>query len=215
MKVLLTGSSGMIGDLILKHCLNSIEITEIKSLVRTPSRTRHSKLKEIVIENFEDYSKHVDLFQDIDIAFFCIGVYTGKVPDDFFKVITVNYAVQFAKALKQVSPKATLCLLSGHGADRTEKSRTSFAKYKGMAENQISALNLKFYTFRPAYIYPVVQRQEPNIGYRISRVLYPIVKIFGKSTSIKSTELALAIFNVGLNGAENEILENREIFNYL
>ena len=90
MKVLLTGSSGMIGDLILKHCLNSIEITEIKSLVRTPSRTRHSKLKEIVIENFEDYSKHVDLFQDIDIAFFCIGVYTGKVPDDFFKVIEIT-----------------------------------------------------------------------------------------------------------------------------
>lgn len=215
MRVLLTGGSGMIGDLIVKHCLNSIEITEIKSLVRKPSGTRHSKLKEFVIENFEDYSKHVDLFKDVDIAFFCLGVYTGQVPDDLFKVITVNYAVQFAKALKQVSPNATMCLLSGSGADRTEKSRTSFAKYKGMAENQISALNMKFYTFRPAYIYPVVPRQEPNTGYRISRLLYPIIKIFGKSLSIKSTELALAIFNVGFNGAENEILENREIFNYL
>jgi uncharacterized protein YbjT (DUF2867 family) len=215
MKVLLTGSTGMIGDLILKHCLNSNGITEIKSLVRKPSGKKHSKLKEIEIENFEDYSKHVDLFKEIDVAFFCIGVYTGQVSDDLFKVITVNYAVQFANALKQVSPKATLCLLSGSGADRTEKSRTSFAKYKGMAENQISALNMKFHTFRPAYIYPVAPRKEPNIAYKISRVLYPIIKIFGKSLSIKSTELALAIFNVGFNGAENEILENRDIFKYL
>ena len=215
MKVLLTGSTGMIGGLILKHCLNSNEITEMNSLVRKPSGTIHSKLKEIVIENFEDYSQYANLFKEVDIAYFCIGVYTGQVSDDLFKAITVNYAVQFANALKQLSPNARLCLLSGAGADRTEKSSTSFAKYKGMAENQISALDMNFYTFRPAYIYPVEPRIEPNIGYKISRVLYPVIKIFGKRLSIKSTELALAIFNVGFNGAENEILENRAIFKYL
>jgi hypothetical protein len=33
-----------------------------------------------------------------------------------------------------------------------------------MAENQISAFNLKFYTFRAAYIYPVELRTEPKIS---------------------------------------------------
>lgn len=215
MKVLIAGSTGMIGELILKHCLNSIEINEVRSLVRKPSITKHVKLKEIVIENFEDYPKHIDLFKEIDVAFFCIGVYTGQVPDAIFKLITVNYATEFATALKRESPKATLCLLSGMGADRTEKSRTSFARYKGMAENRISLLNLKFYAFRPGYIYPVVQRKEPNIGYQFFRFIYPITKYFGKGASIKSSELALAMFKVGLNGAETEILENREIFKYL
>ena len=215
MKVLIAGSSGMIGELILKHCLNSIEINEVRSLVRKPSITKHEKLKEIVIENFENYPKQIDLFKEIDVAFFCIGVYTGQVPDAIFKLITVNYAAEFATALKRESPKATLCLLSGMGADRTEKSRTSFAKYKGMAENQISALNLKFYAFRPGYIYPVESRKEPNIGYQFFRFIYPFTKHLGKGASIKSTELALAMFKVGLNGAETEILENREIFKYL
>ena len=215
MKVLIAGSTGMIGELILKHCLNSIEINEVRSLVRKPTITKHEKLKEIVIENFENYSKHIDLFKEIDVAFFCIGVYTGQVPDAIFKLITVNYATEFATALKRESPKATLCMLSGMGADRTEKSRTSFARYKGMAENRISLLNLKFHAFRPAYIYAVEQRKEPNIGYQFFRFIYPITKYFGKGASIKSSELALAMFKVGLNGAETEILENREIFKYL
>jgi uncharacterized protein YbjT (DUF2867 family) len=208
MKVLIAGSSGMIGELILKHCLNSVEINEVRSLVRKPSITKHEKLKEIVIENFEDYSKYIDLFKGIDVAFFCIGVYTGQVADDLFKIITVNFAAEFDAALKRESPKVTLCLLSGMGADRTEKSRTAFAKYKGMAENQISALNMKFYTFRPAYIYPVEPRKEPNIGYQFFRFIYPAIKYLGKDLSIRSTELASAMFKVGLNGAETEVLED-------
>ncbi len=215
MTVLIVGSTGMIGKLIVQHCINSIEFTDIRCLVRNPSGTTHAKLTEIVIDNFEDYTNHVDLFKDIDVAFFCLGVYTGQVSDEKFKLITVNYAVEFAAVLKQQSPKATLCLLSGMGADRTEKSSTAFAKYKGMAENQISALHLKFYAFRPGYIYPVEKRKEPNLGYQFFRFTYPITKYLGKGASIKSTELAAAMFHVGLKGATTEIIENRAIFQYV
>lgn len=68
------------------------------------------------------------------------------------KVISLNFAVPFDNALKRESV----------GTKR--KSNTSFTKYKGMAENQISAFNLKFYTFRAAYIYPVELRTEPKIS---------------------------------------------------
>lgn len=215
MKAIITGGTGMIGNLILNQCLASSKINEIISLVRKPTGLKHQKLTEVVIQNFEDYSTHQALFQNIDMAFFCIGVYTGQVKDDLFKKITVDYAVQFASALKTNSPKATLAFLSGAGADRTEKSRTSFARYKGMAENQIQALGINFHTFRPGYIYPVTPRQEPNMMYSVSRTLYPLIKLFGKNTSIKSTELATAMFNVGMNGANQEILENRDILEYI
>ena len=127
----------------------------------------------------------------------------------------MNYAVAFAEALQVGNPKATLCLLSGAGADRKEKSRTSFAKYKGMAENQISRLGLNFYAFRPAYIYPVTPRKEPNLMYQLSRKLYPIIRLMGSNASITSTELALAMFQVGLHGATSEVLENRSILKLL
>ena len=75
MKVLIAGSSGMIGELILKNCLNSIEINEVRSLVRKPTITKHEKLKEIVIENFEDYSKHIDLFKEIDMFWVILKIF--------------------------------------------------------------------------------------------------------------------------------------------
>ena len=214
MKVIIAGSTGMVGNLVLTNCLNSDKISEVRSLVRKPTGLKHVKLTEVIVRNFEDYNPHDNLFKDVSIGFFCVGVYTGQVSDEVFKKITVNYSVEFAKALERNSPNATLCLLSGAGADRTEKSKTAFARYKGMAENQISHLNLKFFSFRPAYIFPVEPRKEPNLGYGILRVLYPVLKIFGKKISIKSTELANAMVNVGLNGADKQILENEDILNY-
>lgn len=211
MKVIFAGASGMVGNLILEACIESKQVNEIISLVRKPASEKSSKIKEVVIENFSDYKAHSSNFENIDAAFFCIGVYTGQVPDEQFKEITVDYAVEFAHALAQNNPKAKLCFLSGSGADRTEKSRMAFARYKGMAENQIAALGLEFYTFRPGYIYPVTPRQEPNFTYKLSRFLYPLIQLFGKNASIKSTELAKAMFKVALNGAGHEILENRDI----
>ena len=71
------------------------------------------------------------------------------------------------------------------------------------------------YTFRPAYIYPVKKRNEPNLMYRIFRRLYPLIKLLGNGSSIKSTELGEAMFKVGLHGANKEILENNDIINQL
>ena len=216
MKAVIAGSTGMIGSLILQNCIDSDKISEIVVLARRSGKAYGSeKVKEIVISDFANYDEQHTLFENTDMAFFCIGVYTGQVPDDKFKIITVDYAVEFAKQLKRNSPEAILCLLSGAGADRTEKSRTSFAKYKGMAENKISEMDLKFHTFRPAYIYPVTPRKEPNMMYSISRALYPLIKLFGNNSSIKSTELADAMFKVGLEGADHEILENKDIIGLL
>jgi uncharacterized protein YbjT (DUF2867 family) len=214
MKVIIAGATGMIGQLVLDNCLKSDKINEVRSLVRKPTGKTHAKLTEVVIQDFENYSQHESLFQDINVAFFCLGVYTGEVPDDVFKKITVDYAVEFAKMVAKNSPQATMCLFSGAGADRTEKSKVSFQRYKGMAENQIISLNLKFYSFRPGYIYSVEPRKEPNFYYKIARVLYPLIKVLGKKYSVKSTDLANAMFNVGLNGAEKQILENQDILKY-
>lgn len=44
--------------------------------------------------------------------------------------------------------------------------------------------------------------------------MYPLLKLFGKKYSIKSTELANAIFYVGMNGATQQVLENHDILKY-
>ncbi len=213
--VIITGSTGMVGNLILQRCLADDSIASVKSVVRKPTDTSHPKLQEIVIQDMMSYEGDQNLFKDIDIMFFCIGVYTGAVSAEQFRKINVDIPMAFANVLKAHSPHATFCLLSGRGADRKEKSRIQFARDKGAVENQIEAVDFgNFYTFRPGYIYPVTKRVEPNVSYRIFRSLYPVLKYMGKNTSIKSTELADAMVNVGLSGASESILDNRDILKY-
>ena len=162
-KVVITGSTGMVGGILLNQCLENEVIGEVISLVRKETRINHSKLTEIVVDDFLNYDKYSENFKGVDIIFYCLGVYTGAVSAKDFRAITVDYPVALAKRIFLFSPNARFCLLSGQGADRTEKSNIMFARDKGAAENQLSAIGFKsFHSFRPGYIYPVTKRREPN-----------------------------------------------------
>jgi uncharacterized protein YbjT (DUF2867 family) len=211
-KVVITGSTGMVGSIVLQLCLDSAEVSEIVSLVRNPTSIQHSKYKEVVIADFLHYQDQAALFNDVNVVYYCLGAYTGSVPADEFRIINYDYPLNLAKAIHEKSNNATFCLLSGQGADRTEKSTMQFARDKGAIENALSALNFKaFYTFRAGYIYPTQKRKEPNFFYTLSRFLYPILKLMGNNLSITDQQLAKTIFNVGLNGYSKEILENKDM----
>lgn len=127
----------------------------------------------------------------------------------------VDYPLALANILKNQASTITWCLLSGQGADRTERSRFSFAKYKGEIENSLSHTGFQaFYTFRPAYIYPAIPRSEPSRIYALWRILYPLLKHAGSNISVPSTTLARVIFHVGLYGWPQEIFENTDIVHH-
>lgn len=206
----------MVGGIVLQKCLIADNVSEIISISRRSVNIDHPKLKEVIRTDFLDYSDTTSSFENIDAAYFCIGAYTGAVSNEMMKVITRDFAISFAKALKNHSPDASLSFLSGAGADRTETSRTAFAKYKGMAENGLINFDFeKLFIFRPGYIYPVVKRKEPNMMYSISRALYPLLKFAGEKYSITSEQLAEAIFGAAFDSPSMDTLENIDILNYL
>ena len=210
--VLLTGATGMIGKIILDACLKSDDVHQITSISRKPCGVEHPKLVEVLHPDFSDLSGLEQHFTNQDAAYYCIGVYTGQVPRDKFREITVDYTIAFANMLKEHSPEATVCFLSGQGADRTEKSRMMFAKDKGTAENYLIKKDFKaLHIFRPAYIYPIEPREEPNLSYRIFRFLYPVLKNIMPNSAITSERLGQAMFHAGLYGTELETLENADI----
>ena len=211
-KVVITGSTGMVGGILLRLCLQSDEILEIVSLVRKPTNIKHEKYNEIVVNDFLNYDNYMHLFNDINIVFYCLGAYTGSVPSDEFRKINYDYPLHLAKAIHVKSTDAVFCLLSGQGADRTEKSGMQFARDKGAIENALSAMSFKlFFTFRPGYIYPTIKRVEPNFFYTLSRYIYPLIKLLGNNLSITDVQLAKTMFVVGLNGYSKEILENKDM----
>lgn len=211
-KVVITGSTGMVGSLLLQYCLLSKDVASIVALVRKPTPIKHEKYKELIVEDFLNYDKFINEFKDTDIVFYCLGAYTGSLPAEAFRQVNVDFPLALAKSIQKTSPEATFCLLSGQGADRTEKSKMQFARDKGAIENALSDIGLKsFYTFRPGYIYPTMRRKEPNFFYTLFRWIYPIVKMLGKNLSITDQQLALTMFRVGMYGYPKEILENKDM----
>lgn len=209
---IITGGTGMIGGLILQACLNSEDIGNVTVISRASTGITHDKLIEVIHSDFTDFSTIESHFQNQDIVYFCLGVYTGAVDRDTFRTITVDYTKAFADTIKKQSPLASICFLSGMGADQTEKSRMMFAKDKGIAENYLISQNFKqLNIFRPGYIYPVIPRKEPNISYKIMRFLYPVYKWIFPNGVITSTELARAMFISGIKETQSTVLENRSI----
>lgn len=210
--IIIAGSSGMVGNELFQICLHSNEINTIYLLSRKPSQIKHSKIQEIIVDDFLNYDCIASIKDRIDVVFYCIGVYTGTVEKKLFEQITVEYPVALAKSVVANWPAAKFILLSGAGADRSEKSRVIFAKYKGMAENQLCHIfKSNFHSARPGYIYPVVKRQEPNYMYRIFRLFYPLIKLTGKKYSITSIELAKALFALGMQDHHQSTFENDEL----
>jgi uncharacterized protein YbjT (DUF2867 family) len=210
--VIITGSSGMIGSLVLQECLHREDVDRATIISRRPSGIRHPKLTEVIHENFLDYTDIMPHLEGQDACFFCIGVYTGQVSAEAFRKITVDYTIAFATALKKASPNASFCFLSGQGADPKEKSRILFAREKGIAENALLRLNFPHtYLFRPGYIYPVTPRHEPNGLYRFMRGLYKAVSPIIPGIGVPSTRLAHKMVEVGLAGGDQSIYEHRDI----
>lgn len=56
MKVMITGSTGMVGKGVLLECLDDKNIKEILLINRSPITIDHPKIKEVLHDNFTDFS---------------------------------------------------------------------------------------------------------------------------------------------------------------
>lgn len=214
-RVVVVGATGLIGGLVLRYALEDPAVESVTSVGRRSLGIQDPKLREVMHSDFSDCSPIEGELAGHTVALFCLGAYTGAVPDEEFRKITVEYTVSFAEALFSGSPDAAFCFLSGEGADQTEKSRMAFAKYKGAAEKALLAIGFpRTHIFRPGYIYPVTPREEPNLSYRIMRPLYPFVSRVYPNIGISSEDLAMAMYRAGFEGTpgfEDPVLRNKDI----
>ena len=214
-RLVVVGATGMVGRYALRYALDNSAVGSVTSIGRSNVGISHPKLTEILHRDFADCSALAETLSGQDAAVFCLGVYTGAVPDAELRTITVDYTVEFARVLRSSSPAAAFSFLSGSGADPTGRSRMPFARYKGEAENALLAEGFPHvYIFRPAYIYPVEPRQEPNFSYRLLRWIYPAFRVALSDLVIRSDDLARAMVDVVVQRTgerQSVVFENRDI----
>jgi uncharacterized protein YbjT (DUF2867 family) len=213
-RLVIVGASGMVGGYALRYALEDATVGSVTTIGRKTLGISHPKLTEVVHRNFADCSSLAETLSGQDAAVFCLGAYTGAVSDAELRTITVDYTVEFARVLHGRSPDAAFSFLSGNGADSTGRSRMPFARYKGEAENALLAAGFPHvYLFRPAYIYPVEPRKEPNVSYRLLRATYPAFRILFPNQVIRANDLARAMVDAAVRGTGNRgpVFENRDI----
>ena len=214
-QLVIAGATGMVGGCALRYALEYSAVGTVTSIGRKKIGISDSKLREVLHSDFADCTALTDALSGQDAAVFCLGAYTGAVSDAGLRKITVDYAVEFARVLHISSPGAAFSFLSGTGADQTGRSRVPFARYKGQAEKALLAMGFpQVYLFRPAYIYPVEPRQEPNFSYRLLRGIYPVFRLLFPNQVIRADDLARVMVDVAVCGTgehRGPVFENREI----
>jgi uncharacterized protein YbjT (DUF2867 family) len=214
-RLVIVGATGMVGGYALRYALEDPAVGAVTTIGRRKLGTAHPKLTEVLHPDFADCSALAGPLTGQDAVVFCLGTYTGVVAEAQLRTITVDYTVELARVLRGSSPGAAFSFLSGNGADPTGQSRLPYARYKGEAEKALLAAGFPHvYIFRPAYIYPVEPRQEPNLSYRLLRGIYPAFRVLFPSQVIRADDLARVMVDAAVQGTPQgggPVFENRDI----
>jgi uncharacterized protein YbjT (DUF2867 family) len=213
MRVILFGSTGMVGQGVLRECLLDPGVEDILSISRAKTGQQHPKLREILHANIADLSPIQDRLSGFDACFYSLGVTSIGMSEQDYRHITYDLAVGAAKTLAELNPGMTFIFVSGAGTDGTEKSTTMWARVKGQTENAILRLPFKAaYAFRPGFIQPLHGIQSRTAWIRILYKLVGPVVLAVRSKNVVTTEaIGRAMINIARRGAPQKVLEASDI----
>ena len=216
MKVILFGATGMVGQGVLRECLLDPDVEQILSIVRTATERREPKLRELVHNDFFDFSRVENDLAGYDACFFCLGVSSAGMNEADYRRVTYDIALSAARTLARINPAMTFIYVSGMGTDSSENGSSMWARVKGKTENDLLGLRFKAaYMFRPAAIVPLHGIKSKTKLYQFFyTVLGPVLPVMYKAFPqyvTTSEQLGRAMLMVAKRGAPQSVLENSDI----
>lgn len=216
MKVIITGTTGMVGKGVLLDCLDHPDITEVLSISRKTTGIDHPKLKELIHKDFSEFSSVKDKLGGYDACYACMGVSSAGMKEEQYTRLTYDFTLALAKELHGINPEITFNYVSGAGTDSSEKGRSMWARVKGKTENDLLKLGFKqAFMFRPGAIIPLRGIQPSSKLYRVLinnlKWLLKLIKRIAPNAVVDTTQMGLAMINVTKNGYDKKVLRPRDI----
>ncbi|PST83511.1 epimerase [Pedobacter yulinensis] len=212
LKVIITGATGMVGEGVLHECLNSSHVKEVLVVNRRPCGVVHSKLQEVILDDFMHPEQISEQLSAYDTCFFCLGISSIGVDSATYYRLTYNLTVGFAEALLRHNPGMSITYVSGAGTSGLETSRLNWANVKGKTENALLAMNFAgAWMFRPGFLKPTPGLKHAHRFYKyIGWTFRPLRFLFPKRMNTLA-ELGQAMIYVSMNGFAKRILETGDI----
>jgi len=216
MKVVIFGATGMVGEGVLRECLEDSRVQSILVVTRSSVRLTDPKIREILHVDFLDFGPIQTQLAGLDACFFCLGVSAAGKSEDDYRRLTYDVTLAAAEALVPVSPNLTFCYVSGEGTDSTEQGRAMWARVKGKTENALLRLPFKAaYMFRPGYIQPLKGVRSKTGWYQafytVLGPLYPILRRLAPKYVTTTVNVGRAMINAAANGYPRPILGTKDI----
>src|ERR1700729_2585380 len=216
MKVILFGATGMVGQGVLRECLLDSGIESVLAVGRNPLRApRQPKLREILHDDFTDYSDIEPQLTGYDACFFCLGVSSVGMEEERYRHLTYDVTLA-AKTLSRLNPQMVFVYVTGRGTDSTEQGRLMWARVKGKTENDLLKLPFKAaYMFRPAGIQPLHGIRSKTAWVQAVYVAAaPLLTLLHRvaPTYVTTTEqVGRAMIRVARDGYPKPVLESEDI----
>jgi hypothetical protein len=211
-KVIITGTTGMVGEGVLHECLHSPAIASVLIINRKPVGISHPKLKEIIHSDFYDLSPIESQLSGYDACFFCLGVTSVGLKEDAYTKLTYTLTMHVAETLSKLNKSMTFCYVSGAGTDSTEKGKSMWARVKGKTENDLMKLPFhKVFAFRPGFIKPIKGLTRTHSFYKYILWMYPLGRALYPAGFCTMQELAQAMIRTATVGYDKAILEGKDI----
>lgn len=217
MKVVIFGATGMVGKGALFECLEDERVESVLVVARHPGGVRHPKLREIIHNDFFDFSAVLSEFASLDACFFCLGVSSVGMSESEYYHLTYDLTLAAATSIAAVtSGRLTFCYVSGEGTDSTERGRSAWARTKGKTENALLRLPFKAaYMFRPGYIQPLKGIRSKTRWYQalyaIVGPFYPLLRVLAPRHVTTTESLGRAMIEVAASGYSQHILLSDDI----
>jgi uncharacterized protein YbjT (DUF2867 family) len=216
MKVILFGATGMVGQGVLRECLLDRDIESVLVVGRSSVGQLHAKLREIIHDNFVDYSAIESELTGYDACFFCLGISSLGMSEARYRHLTYDITLAAATALSRLNPGMVFTYVTGQGTDSTERGRVMWARIKGKTENDLLKLPFKAaYMFRPAAIQPLhgVRSKTAWVQaiYVIAAPIFSYLRRIAPRYVTTSEQLGRAMIKVARDGYPKPVLENEDI----
>ena len=201
----------MVGQGVLRECLQDREIESVLALGRTSIGLSHPKLGELLRKDLFDFGGVAVELQGYDACFFCLGVSSAGMTETEYTRLTYDLTIGWANELARINPAMAFIYVSGAGTG----GKAMWAQVKKRTEDALLALFPNAYAFRIGALRAmhgeVSKTSWTRILYAISGPLWPLVRLIAPETMITTEELGRAMIRVARHGAPKRVLENRDL----
>jgi uncharacterized protein YbjT (DUF2867 family) len=210
MNVLVLGSTGVVGDALVREALLDDRIGAVLAVSRRPLAHAHPRLRTAALANFGDFTPLAAPLAEIDAVLCALGVswYQAKGEAEY-RTITHDYVMACARVAALANPAVRFCFVSGQGASAA--SSQPWARIKAETEKDLEAtFGSRLTVVRPAYIHPVHGREKPYWGDTVMRPFLPLRRFLTRYIT-DSVEVARAVLYCATGGSMPSPADNRAI----